>query len=110
MAVVDEIGGLLRVKTGAILIDEHLDLNPSDSLDLYFTWTPRVGLTDAYRNCIFNVRLKGLNCGIAAHHLLYLVRGACQRQLSGVSLKNEAEVQTLEGGAPRTGNPLLARD
>ncbi len=55
------------------------------------------------------MRLEGLSYGMAAHRLLYLMREACRRQLSGVNLKDEAELHSIdsENTNSKKGNFLL---
>ena len=108
VAVADEVAQALGARMVVLLIGERPGLSSPDSLGLYFTYAPRVGLNDAARNCISNVRLQGLSYATAAHKLQYLMREAHKRQLSGVHLKDEALVPEIDNDTPqRPGNFLL---
>jgi ethanolamine ammonia-lyase small subunit len=106
VAVADEVAERLGARMVVVLIGERPGLSSPDSLGLYFTYAPKIGLTDASRNCISNVRLEGLSYPMASHRLLYLMREACRRQLSGVNLKDDAE-EPLLACAGKGGNFLL---
>lgn len=91
VAIGDDIGALLGARAVVVLIGERPGLSSPDSMGLYMTWAPRVGLTDASRNCISNVRAAGLSHAQAAHKLHYLLEQARARGLSGVALKDDTD-------------------
>lgn len=91
VAVGDEVGELLGAGMVVVLIGERPGLSSPDSMGIYMTLKPRIGLTDEARNCISNVRREGMSYDVAAHKLLYLVTEARKRGLSGVQLKDESE-------------------
>jgi ethanolamine ammonia-lyase small subunit len=99
VAVGDEVGEILGAKMVVVLIGERPGLSAPDSMGIYMTWAPRVGLTDERRNCISNVRPAGLGNLQAAARLHYLLGEAQLRQLSGVALKDETtQDDVLPGG------------
>jgi ethanolamine ammonia-lyase small subunit len=90
VALGDEIGERLNAKLVVVLIGERPGLSSPDSLGAYITWRPRMGRTDAERNCISNIRPEGLSCGEAARRLDWLSRAALARGATGVALKDES--------------------
>jgi ethanolamine ammonia-lyase small subunit len=101
VAVGDEVATLLGARAVVVLVGERPGLSSPDSMGLYMTWQPRVGMPDAGRNCISNVRPAGLAYADAAHTLHYLLGEARRRGLSGVALKDESEAAPAIGaGAP----------
>jgi ethanolamine ammonia-lyase small subunit len=92
VALGDEIGSIIGARMVVMLIGERPGLSSPDSLGIYFTYDPKVGLTDADRNCISNVRTEGLSYAEAAYKLHYLASEAVKRKLSGVNLKDDADV------------------
>jgi len=99
VALGDDIGEILGAKLAAVFIGERPGLSSPDSMGVYLTYAPRVGRTDAERNCLSNIRPQGLSYADAARKLLYLCHEARRRKLTGVDLKDEAGM--LEVGTPR---------
>jgi ethanolamine ammonia-lyase small subunit len=54
-----------------------------------------LGLSDADRNCISNVRKEGLQYAVAAKKLIWLAKEAMRLKVTGVTLKDESDVQEI---------------
>jgi ethanolamine ammonia-lyase small subunit len=101
VAIGDEVAQLLGAKAVVVLIGERPGLSSPDSMGLYLTWMPRIGLNDASRNCISNVRPTGLCYEEAAYKLHHLLSQSRRRQLSGVDLKDETGAEARLTAAPQ---------
>ncbi|MEO5732921.1 MAG: ethanolamine ammonia-lyase subunit EutC [Rubrivivax sp.] len=89
VALGDAIGALLQARAVLVLIGERPGLSSPHSLGAYLTWAPRVGRSDAERNCVSNIRPEGLQPAAAARTLAWLLAGARRLGATGVTLKDE---------------------
>ena len=92
VALGDEIGGILGARMMVMLIGERPGLSAPDSLGAYLTFGPRIGLTDAERNCVSNIHGAGLGYDEAAFKIAWLIREGLARETTGVALKDESGV------------------
>ena len=64
-------------------------------MGIYLTYNPKLGLSDADRNCISNVRPEGLQYAAAAKKLIWLAKEAARLKVTGVALKDESDLQEI---------------
>ncbi|MDP2016837.1 ethanolamine ammonia-lyase subunit EutC [Hydrogenophaga sp.] len=98
VAVADEVGERLGAAAVAMVVGERPGLSSPDSVGIYLTHAPRVGCSDAQRNCISNVRPTGQDLDTAARRLVWLLGESRRVGLTGVGLKDHS-------GLPLTGLP-----
>ena len=95
VALGDEIGEVLGARMVAVLIGERPGLSAADSLGVYLTFAPSVGVTDEKRNCVSNIHRAGLTYDEAAFKIAWLIREGLAQELTGIALKDDS-------GSPRT--------
>lgn len=98
VAVADDVGVNLKARMSVILIGERPGLSSPDSLGIYFTYHPVSDCPDSKRNCLSNIRKRGMHYQQAAERLLYLIKEADKRGFSGVELKDETIVSSASIG------------
>lgn len=86
VALSDEVGQLLGARIAVSLIGERPGLSTPDSLGAYLTAGPRVGRSDAERNCISNIHGAGSSYETAATQIAALIRVARIAGISGIGL------------------------
>lgn len=86
VALADEVGESLRARIAVSLIGERPGLSSPDSLGVYVTANPRVGCTDAERNCISNIHAAGLSYDEAAAQISELIGATLAGGKTGVAL------------------------
>lgn len=96
VALADEVGEALQARLAVSLIGERPGLSSPDSLGAYVTFAPRVGLTDAARHCLSNIRPQGLGYAEAAAQLAALIRTALATRHSGVALPSPLRSAALQ--------------
>ncbi len=89
VAIGDQIGDLLGARIVVVLIGERPGLTISESVGAYVTLGPHVGRTDAERNCISNIHVRGLAVDEAARRIVSLVVRARIAGVTGVALDDE---------------------
>lgn len=92
VAIGDEIGERLGATIVLVLIGERPGLSAADSLGAYITHAPRMGRTDAERNCVSNIRPEGLDYQKAGEQIVSCIMQASKLRLTGVELEKSREL------------------
>lgn len=98
VAVGDDVGFHLKAKMVIILVGERPGLSSPDSLGIYFTYQPAPGCLESRRNCLSNIRKRGMHYKQASERLCYLIGEAIKRKYTGVELKDETKIEDAKLG------------
>ena len=103
VALGDAVGQALGARLVLVLIGERPGLSAANSLGAYLTFEPRIGRSDAERNCVSNIRPGGLPVEAAAGKIAWLCGQALAFSLTGVALKDGSDTLSAPAPAPAIG-------
>jgi len=89
VGILNEIGELLDPKVAVLLIGERPGLATAESLSAYMAYHPHASHTDAERNLISNIHVRGLSPQQAAVRILNFVAQMMKAGMSGSLLREE---------------------
>ncbi len=89
VGILNEIGELLEPEVAVLLIGERPGLATAESLSAYMAYHPRNGHTDADRNLISNIHVRGLSPHDAADRIIKFAAQMMKAQTSGFILREE---------------------
>lgn len=93
VGLLNDIGSVLHPRAAAIVLGERPGLSAPDSLGAYVEVAPGAGMTDADRNCLSNIRPRGLDPPDAGRQLAHIIATGLSAGHSGFLLKVESPVQ-----------------
>jgi ethanolamine ammonia-lyase small subunit len=91
VGIMNPIGDLLSPRVIVLLIGERPGLATAESLSAYMAYAPRSGQTDADRNLVSNIHVRGLCIEDAATRITNLATQMLTLNRSGTTLKEESQ-------------------
>jgi ethanolamine ammonia-lyase small subunit len=89
VGILNEVGELLSPKVAALLIGERPGLATAESLSAYMAYRPQANHSDAERNLISNIHVRGVSPDEAARRILDLAAQMIAARKSGYTLREE---------------------
>jgi ethanolamine ammonia-lyase small subunit len=89
VGILNEIGEMLIPNVAVLLIGERPGLATAESLSAYMAYRPEKSQTDADRNLISNIHVRGVSAKNAATRILNLAAQMINAKMSGCNLREE---------------------
>lgn len=100
VGILNEIGELLRPRVAVLLIGERPGLATAESLSAYMAYRPKALDTDANRNLISNIHVRGVITEYAAQRILNLAALMMKTHQSGYQLREELSSEVAPARLP----------
>src|SRR5712671_6385252 len=100
VGILNEIGELLDPRVAVLLIGERPGLATAESLSAYMAYRPKTSDTDANRNLISNIHLRGVGTEYAAQRILNLAELMMKTRESGYQLREKLPAKVAPARLP----------